>query len=130
MSIARARLLRRNQTEAERKLWTLLRDRRLEGVKFRRQVPIGSCIADFCCFDAKLIIELDGGQHASESGAASDAQRTMRLQQDGFRVLRFWNNEILTNAEGALTQIAAALGIEWAQEPPHPGPLPQGERGR
>ncbi|HEX4889327.1 MAG TPA: endonuclease domain-containing protein, partial [Alphaproteobacteria bacterium] len=122
----------------------LLRDRRFAGFKFRRQVPIGPYIADFCCFDAKLIIEIDGGQHAHESRAAKDSERTLCFQRDGFRVLRFWNNEILTNAEGALTQIAVALGIDWAQESPHPlptperslgfaqagGPLPQGERGR
>ncbi len=128
MSVTRARLLRRNQTDAERKMWMLLRDRRFEGVKFRRQAPIGPYIADFCCLDARLIIEKDGGQHASDSGTQIDAQRTAWLQQEGFRVLRFWNDEIFTNIEGVLTQIAAALGIDWTLETPHPGPLPQGER--
>ncbi len=128
MSVTRARLLRRNQTDAERRLWALLRDRRYHGAKFRRQVPVGPYVTDFCCFDAKLIIELDGGQHASDGGAERDLQRTAWLQQEGFRVLRFWNDEIFTNIEGVLTQIAAVLDVEWAQETPHPLPLPQGER--
>jgi very-short-patch-repair endonuclease len=115
-----ARRLRRSQTDAERKLWSRLRDRRLYGVRFRRQHPIGPFIADFCCTEAKLVIELDGGQHAMQK--QSDAERAVFLEGQGYRVLRFWDNEALTNPEGVLQRIVEALG-------PSPCPLPAGERG-
>ena len=102
-----ARALRANQTEAETRLWRLLRDRRLAGAKFRRQVPIGPYIADFACLAAKLIVEVDGGQHAEN--AAADAARTAWLEEQGFRVLRFWNNDALANSDGVLEEILAAL---------------------
>jgi very-short-patch-repair endonuclease len=102
-----ARRLRRRQTETERKFWLLLRDRRLQGWKFRRQVPIGLYIADFCCPEAKLIVELDGGQHALQ--AETDLQRTAWLETQGYRVVRYWNNETLTNGEGVLMDLLRHL---------------------
>ena len=102
----RARRMRHAPTDAERELWIVLRDRRLEDAKFRRQVPIGPYIVDFVCQGAKLIVEADGGQH-SESG--SDAFRDAWLTRGGYRVARYWNNEILTNPEGVLLDIQARL---------------------
>ena len=102
MTTSRARQLRAKQTDAERKLWFLLRDRRLTGFKFRRQVPIGPYIADFACFQTRLIVEADGGQHA---GAAHDAERDTWLSAQGYRILRFWNSDDLTNPEGVMTRI-------------------------
>ena len=98
-----ARKLRSNQTDAELKLWLQLRSRRLSGLKFRRQVPIAGFIADFLCEEAKLIIEVDGGQHAEPS--TSDMERTRIMQDAGFSVLRFWNNEVLANIDGVLQRI-------------------------
>ena len=93
--------LRRNQTHVERLLWRAPRDRQLGGMKFRRQVPIGAYIVDFLCLEAMLIIELDGGQHTSET----DEPRQTWLEQQGYRVLRFWNNEVTENLVGVLTVI-------------------------
>ncbi len=106
-SNARARELRREQTKAEQKLWRLLRDRQLEGAKFRRQMPIGPYITDFACPIARLVIELDGGQHADQQ--AHDEARTRILVTQGYRVLRFWNNEVMENLEGVAEAIRAAL---------------------
>jgi len=105
-TIERARQLRRNATDAERKLWQIIRSRHLAAAKFRRQHPIGPFIADFACLDAKLIVEADGGQHA-ESNA--DETRTAWLQAHGWRVCRFWNNDILGNPEGVLLSIKSTL---------------------
>ena len=92
---ARARTLRREMTEAEKRLWQILRSRQTEGYRFRRQVPIGGFIADFVCHEARLIVEIDGGQHDPSSEA--EASRTRFLEAEGYRVLRFWNNEVLDN---------------------------------
>ena len=100
-----ARILRRNMTDAEKRLWSHLRNRQLQDAKFRRQAPIGGYIADFLCAEAKLIVEADGGQHTP----ASDAERTAFLEAQGYRVIRFWNNDILENTQGVLAQIADAL---------------------
>jgi len=97
--------LRRDMTDAERKLWLALRDRRLDGHKFRRQSTIGPYIVDFFCAEAKLIIELDGGQHNEEA----DATRTRFLAERGYQILRFWNNEVLENFEGVLQVISETL---------------------
>jgi very-short-patch-repair endonuclease len=105
----RARGLRSRLTNAERKLWYALRDRRFEDFKFRRQFPIGRFIADFVCFEARLVIEVDGGQHVEN---ARDQYRDRWFTANGFRVLRFWNNEVLTNLEGVLTVLAEALAAE------------------
>jgi very-short-patch-repair endonuclease len=102
-----ARYLRTNQTEAERRLWQLLRAKRFEGIKFKRQVPVGPYIADFACLQQRLIVELDGGQH---SESTHDKIRDAYLIEEGWRVLRFWNSELRQNREGVLTAIAVALG--------------------
>ena len=120
--VGTARRLRRDQTDAERKLWFRLRDRRLSGLKFRRQMPIDRYIVDFCCESARVIVEIDGGQHATRS--AEDAARTAALEAQGYLVLRFWNNEVLQNLDGVLEVIASTA----KPVPPHPNPLPNGER--
>jgi very-short-patch-repair endonuclease len=102
----RARTLRTRMTDAERKLWFALRDRRFSGFKFRRQVPIDRFIADFICFEARLVVEVDGGQHAD---SVRDQQRDRWFAANGFRVVRFWNNEVLSNLEGVLTVLLAKL---------------------
>jgi very-short-patch-repair endonuclease len=117
-----ARKLRRNQTDAERALWFRLRDRRLDGLKFRRQMPVASYGVDFCCEAARLIIELDGGQHSERS--RGDAKQTAVLEARGYLVLRFWNNDVLRNTDGVVEHIIDTL----RPVPPHPNPLPNGER--
>ncbi len=101
------RQLRRCLTDAESRLWSHLRARQLRGVKFRRQQPLGPYIVDFCSLDPKLVIEIDGGQHAEE--IERDAIRTTALEQMGYRVIRFWNNEVLQNIEGVCQRIAEAI---------------------
>jgi very-short-patch-repair endonuclease len=112
-------------TDAERLLWSRLRQRQLHGYKFRRQMPIGSYIADFACLEARLMIELDGSQHQEQRGY--DQQRDDWLQQQGFQILRFWNNDVFNNIEGVLTVILERLGSDVALSP-HPNPPPQGGR--
>jgi len=104
---ARARHLRTEMTAAERRLWYRLRAHRLHGASFRRQVPIGPYIVDFVCMAARLIIEVDGGQHAS--WATHDRVRDTYLREQGFGILRFWNNDVLGNFQGVLEVIATAL---------------------
>lgn len=103
----RARILRKNATDAERRMWGYLRDRRLEGFKFNRQFNLESYIVDFVCRERMLIIELDGGQHSEQ--IEYDLERTHFLAGKGYRVLRFWNNEVFTNIEGVLEIILQAL---------------------
>lgn len=110
MSVRTARELRGNPTDAESKLWLRLRRKQVDGHRFRRQVPLGPYVVDFACFDARLIIEVDGGQHTEET-AERDATRTAWLEGQGFRVLRFWNNEVLGNIDGVIETIRAALDI-------------------
>jgi very-short-patch-repair endonuclease len=98
MADERARSLRKNMTNAERRLWRYLRQRQLEGHKFRRQVRIGPYIADFACLQSLIVVEVDGGQHAE--ARAYDARRDDDMRGQGFRVLRFWNNDVLSNIEG------------------------------
>jgi primosomal protein N' (replication factor Y) len=98
----RARELRRDATDAERRLWSALRDRRLRGNRFRRQYPIGDYIVDFACTKQRIIVEADGGQHAD---GGSDRRRSAFLETEGWRVLCFWNNDILANIEGVLQTI-------------------------
>src|ERR1043165_4795241 len=112
-----ARRLRHNSTDAERKLWRLLRTFELKGTHFRRQVPIGSYIADFTCMAARLIIEIDGSQHGEAENTARDDTRTRWLEREGYRVLRFWNNDILQNPQGVLDVIYAALYGSRESEP-------------
>jgi very-short-patch-repair endonuclease len=104
-----ARALRKNSTDAERILWSELRDHRLNGASFRRQVPIENYIADFVCHPAKLVIELDGGQHFSLDGEAADARRSAVIEALGFRVLRFSNHDVTTNRAGVLETIATEI---------------------
>ena len=118
-----ARRLRQKQTDAERLLWFRLRDRRLVGWKFKRQVPIDRFIVDFFCPDAKLILEIDGGQH--DERRARDENRTASLESKGYLVLRFWNNDVIGNMEGVLEEILNTIAQAG---PPHPNPLPKGER--
>jgi len=126
---ARARRLRRESTRAELKLWNRLRSRAIGGFKFVRQEPIGGYVADFVCREQRLIIEVDGGQH---SESVRDVARDQFLRQRGYRVLRFWNNDVIGNIDGVLEMIATALSEE---KPPHPDRLrrsdlsPQAGRG-
>ena len=99
-----ARRLRSNLTDAEQRLWFHLRRKQIAGARFRRQHPIGPYVADFFCPDAKLIIEVDGGQHAEDSGV-----RTAWLEAEGYRIIQFWNNDVLRNTEGVLLVIVEAL---------------------
>jgi len=117
----RAKRLRRDSTNVERKLWRCLRDRGVDGAKFRRQHPIGRYVVDFACVEAGLVVELDGGQHAERQGY--DADRTIYLESQGFQVIRFWNNEVLENLEGVKTTIELAL------KQPSPRPSPASGRG-
>ncbi|MBV8574414.1 MAG: endonuclease domain-containing protein, partial [Acetobacteraceae bacterium] len=103
----RARTLRRAMTEAERRLWQILRSRQTQGFRFRRQVPIGPFIADFVCHEARLIVEIDGSQH--DPAAEEEASRTRFLEGEGYRVLRFWNVDVLNNPEGVRSAIAEHL---------------------
>jgi very-short-patch-repair endonuclease len=117
---AHSRRMRNTPTAAERKLWWHLRHRfALGNSHFRRQVQIGPYIADFACHQLKLVIELDGGQHGSQ--IEKDSARTVRLESEGYRVLRFWNNDVLSNIDGVLTEIQIATTTT-----PTPNPSPQG----
>ena len=104
---ARARALRQNMTEAERRVWQVLRSHQMKGYKFRRQVPIGRYIADFVCHEARLIVEIDGGQ--PDRSSPREAERSEFLQNEGYRALRFWNNEVLANLDGVHETIADEL---------------------
>ena len=126
------RKLRRELTEAEKRLWYKLRAGQLDGHKFVRQISIGPYIVDFACREAKLIVEVDGGQHAD---SCKDAERSAFLNELGYRVMRFWNDEVLSNTDGVLEMIVAALASEQRQgdrsNAPHPDPLPaKAGRGR
>ncbi|VXC64888.1 conserved hypothetical protein [Enterobacterales bacterium 8AC] len=121
--LSTARRLRSSMTEAEKTLWLQLRDRRFTGFKFRRQCPIGPYFADFLCWQARLIIELDGGQHVEQ--VVYDRQRTRFLEQQGFTVIRFWNDEIFQNWEGV-----AQIILQHLQSRPSPQPSPRGRGGK
>jgi very-short-patch-repair endonuclease len=112
-----ARKLRRDMTDVERVLWRLLRDRRLAGYKFRRQAPFGNFILDFVCDDRRLVVEADGGQHADSQG---DRERDAFLRRNGFAVIRYWNHEILENAEGVVFDLLHRLDAPT----PHPATGP------
>jgi very-short-patch-repair endonuclease len=106
MPTERARQLRQDATDAERRLWSTLRDRRLSGYRFRRQYPIGPFIVDFACTRHRLIVEADGSQHADSE---ADRWRTAWLENEGWRVLRFWNNDVLANTNGVVETILREL---------------------
>jgi very-short-patch-repair endonuclease len=117
---ARARTLRQNMTDAERQVWQILRAQQMKGHRFRRQVPIGRYIADFVCHEARLIVEIDGGQHDRLS--PREAERSGFLQNQGYRILRFWNNEVVANLDGVHETIDDELGrITPTQTLPHQG---------
>ena len=121
--VQRARQLRRESTDVEQRLWWLLRDRRLVGRKFRRQHSIGPYFADFACIERKIIVELDGGQHVER--CAYDDRRSTWLEAHGWRVLRFWDDDVLLRMDDVLEMIVGALAAA-----PHPDPLPaSGARG-
>ena len=111
---SRARRLRKQATDAERCLWRHLRDRQIAGHRFRRQVPVAGFIADFACLEAKVIVELDGGQHTQSVGY--DEQRDRLIEAQGFRVLRFWDNQVFQETQAVLQEIMRAL----ESPAPHP----------
>ena len=114
-----AKQLRRNMTDAEKLLWYRLRGHRLNGMKFKRQQPLGNYIVDFVCFEAKVVVEVDGGQHLDSK---QDRQRDAWLRSQGFEVLRFWNNEVLEQADAVLERICQSFS-------PSPPPLSREGRG-
>jgi very-short-patch-repair endonuclease len=111
----RAKELRRSQTDAEEKLWMRLRGSQIPDAKFRRQHPIASLVADFCCPKRRLVVEVDGGQHADN---VRDQKRTAYLTRLGFKVIRFWNHEVLNDTDAVVDKISDELQV------PHPNPLP------
>ncbi|MFT4267131.1 MAG: DUF559 domain-containing protein [Xenophilus sp.] len=113
-----SRRLRKEMTDAERKLWQCLRGGQLEGLKFRRQHPLPPYIVDFCCIEKKLIVELDGSQHTSQM----DAVRTRCLESQGWRILRFWDHDALMQTEAVIEVIWNFVG----KPDPHPNPSPRG----
>jgi very-short-patch-repair endonuclease len=130
-ALARVRQLRREMTPAEKLLWSRLRNLRLDGFKFRSQVWLGHFIADFYCWEARLVVEVDGSQHSDRAGY--DSARTAKLAGEGYRVLRFWNNEVLGDLDAVLDAIRAEL-LARVPSPSRPaaqaGPLPLPERER
>lgn len=130
MKRALAKELRGQMTDAEQRLWYRLRAHRFHGLKFKRQAPIGPYVVDFVCFEHRLVIELDGGQHADN---AADGRRDDWLRGEGYCVLRFWNHDVLRGTDSVLSEISDAL-IHSDGLTPLPArsarhPLPQGERG-
>ncbi|MGO4704680.1 endonuclease domain-containing protein [Microvirga sp. 2MCAF38] len=131
----KAKKLRSNTTEPEQMLWRALKAIPTYGTHFRRQVPIGSYVADFACLKARLLIELDGGHHSEDQIAAKDAARTRWLESEGYRVIRFWNAELTANMSGVLDTIYAALYGSLNSEatalptPPRPDGRPSPSRG-
>ena len=122
--VRRSKRLRSAATDAERRLWSRLRNRQIGDGKFVRQAPIGRFVVDFVCRERQLVIEVDGGQH---NGSIADRVRDEFLRSRRYRVLRFWDNDVLTNTIGVCEAINTAL----AETPPHPDPLPaSGERGK
>jgi very-short-patch-repair endonuclease len=122
VGVGRAKALRRRMTDAERRFWYAVRDRRLGGYKFKRQVPVGRWVADFACLEAGLVVEIDGGQHAESE---RDAKRDIDLKDRGFLVVRYWNIEVLQNLAGVLdglllTVEARTETIPRADEYPSP----------
>ncbi len=117
-----AKKLRKNSTQTENKLWFFLRAKRFEGLKFRRQHPLGPYIVDFVCLEKYLVIECDGGQHLDQ--AKKDFKRDEWLQKEGFKVLRFWDDEVLKNIETVLEII-----LKTIRDHPPPHPLPSREGG-
>lgn len=114
-----AKILRKRPTDTEKVMWRHLRSKQLEGLKFRRQEPIGKYVADFVCYEKRIIVEVDGGQHCAEK----DNNRDRWFEGQGFKVLRFWNNEVLKNMQGVLEVIR----IHCLSHPPLTPPIEGGE---
>lgn len=112
--------LRRNMTDAELRMWHHLRGRRLGGFKFKRQWSLGPYVVDFCCIERMIVVEIDGGQHSAER----DSRRTGQLDAMGYRVVRFWNNDVLSNTDGVLASLLTELDPH-----PRPDPLPHAGEG-
>ena len=108
-----AAMLRRDMTRAERAMWFALRDRRLDGFKFRRQASMKAFVVDFLCLEARLVVEIDGGQHTPEF----DAQRTATVEGAGFEIVRFWNNDVIGNLDGVLTTLIDRLRARTLTQP-------------
>jgi very-short-patch-repair endonuclease len=123
--ITLGKALRKRPTDAEQLLWRYLKMKQMEGLKFRRQQPIDNYIVDFVCFENRIIIEVDGGQHAAENH--KDRERDSYLQQLGFKVLRFWNNEVLQNTNGVLETIRRNC---LSHPPLNPLPSREGKKSR
>jgi len=126
-NIEKCRNLRKKQSDAEKKLWEVLRNRQLKGAKFRRQFPVGRYILDFYCPEYRLGIEADGGQHYEDKGGQKDGLRTRKLNELGVKIVRFSDREILTNIDGVYETIQSIVEKRKAN-PPHLNPLPNGER--
>ena len=126
----RARRLRASMTDAEAKLWRALRRDQLDGLNFRRQHPVGSYTLDFYCPPLRLAIEVDGGQHAESTGRRHDTYRTARLAEEGILVVRFWNNDVLTNLSGVLEEIARLAHERQSLTPSPTLPLSGGGRAK
>ena len=137
--VARARRLRRNATDAEKRLWSELRGNGFADANFRRQTPIGAYIVDFVSFSQRLVIEVDGGHHGDSVQTAFDDERTQWLESQGFRVMRFWNTDVFDDLDAVLNVILQSLDIPFTVEKPskpphqaqqphpsqkHPHPLP------
>ncbi len=118
----RSRGLRKDPSDAERALWGILRKRGVQGHRFRRQAPVGPYIVDFVCFEIRLVIEVDGGQHAEQ--ADYDAARTAWLESQGFRVMRFWNNEVLEQMGAVKEAVWLEIGGGAPIQTPHPSDSP------
>ncbi|MGE0743897.1 MAG: endonuclease domain-containing protein [Rhodospirillales bacterium] len=127
--ISKSRALRVAMTDAEKKLWQALRSKQIAGLRFRRQVPFGPYIADFVCYGARVVIEIDGGQHNTDAGRDANGKRDAWFGLSGFIVLRFWNNDVMENLEGVLQRIDSIVRdrASLGQAPPPPNPLPRGE---
>lgn len=122
----RARQLRKTMTDAEQCVWRYLRGRQIEGFRFRRQVPICGYVVDFLCPQARLIVEIDGGQHALQSGY--DARRTAALERHGYRVLRYWNHEVLQHVEAVVADVHLHLTRAFAPPQSFPSPAATGKQ--
>jgi very-short-patch-repair endonuclease len=120
--VPRARKLRRDMTDAERKLWWHLRRLPIEHSHFRRQATIGPYFADFACHEQRLVIEVDGAQHNEPENVIRDTERSIYLQSRGYRILRFWNNDVLKNIDGVMETILAAMHQYEESPPPLPPP--------
>ncbi len=127
-TLSLARRLRSNQTDAETRLWYLLRSRRFRAHKFRRQHPLGRFIVDFVCISQQLVIEVDGGQHQDQ--AAADRARDSLLRANGFQVLRFWNNDVLRHTQAVLEEIAKCLDAPPLTPGPSPAARARGDSAR